>query len=218
MTDVSQVIERPFGVSVFGSALLRVEPDVASLKFAVASLEQHPRDAFTNARQAAQSVRAFLAQAGLYDVGSSRVTLSQTNRFVNGEQKFVGYTARIAFHVLLRELDGMEETLSGVVDAGASEINSVELQTSRLKELRIEARSRAVVAAREKADTYCQAAGVMVGRVIHIEDIRPELIQGNSGAHLAREYQPDDQGVLRAVNPESVLVGAAVIVALEIQR
>ncbi len=66
----------------------------------------------------------------LKDVGVSRITLSQTYRYVGNENRFVGYTAKVAFHVLLQNLERLEEILSGVVDVGANEINSVELQTN----------------------------------------------------------------------------------------
>ena len=47
--------------------------------------------------------------------------------------------------------------------AGANELTSVTFQTTRLKEVRADARRRAVAAAREKAELYCSAAGVSAG-------------------------------------------------------
>ncbi len=212
---LEQAIRQPFGITVFGSATLYIEPDFASLTFAVTRVAQHPKEAFRAARDGAQSVMAFLAQAQAADVGSSRVTLTQTFRYANGEQHFVGYTAKVAFHVLLRNLDRLEDVLSGVVDAGANQINSIELQTSQLKEQRAEARSRAVMAAREKAENYCKAAGITLGPIIHIEDVNPQLLQGQEG-HVVRETQPDDAGPLRAFDPGSIMVGGAVLAAFEI--
>ena len=46
---VTQSVQRPFGINVFGSSIVRVEPDVASLKFSVSRLKQHPKDAFRDA-------------------------------------------------------------------------------------------------------------------------------------------------------------------------
>lgn len=213
--NVTQSVQRPFGINVFGSSIVRVEPDVASLKFAVSRLKQHPRDAFRDAREGAQSVRAYLAQAEVGDVGSSRITLSEAFRYTGGENRFVGYTAKVSFHVLLYDLERMEEVLSGVIDAGANGIDSVEFQTRRLKEVRKEARQRAVEAAREKAEVYCQTAGVTVGSVIHIEDVSPDQLR-ERGGHVIRETQPDDEGPLRAFDPGSIVVGAAVMVAFRI--
>jgi hypothetical protein len=215
--NLEQAVTRPFGITVFGSAVLRVEPDIASLRFAVSHLAEHPKDAFRQAHDGARSVRTFLAQANVSEVGSSRVTLSQTFDYNRSEKRFLGYTAKVAFHVLLRDLDRLEEILAGVVDAGANEINPAELQTSRLKELRAEARRRAVAAAREKAENYCQAAGVTLGPVIHIEDINPEVLSSHGG-HVIRETPVDYDQPAHAFDPESIVVVGAVVLAFEIGR
>ena len=215
--NISQAVPHPFGVSVFGSSVVRIEPDLASFKFAVARLEQHPRDSFANAHTAAKSVREYLAKVGLKDIELSRVTLAPEFRFVSGEQRFVGYTARVSFHVLFHDLDQMEEVIAGVIDAGANEIKAVEFQTSRLKEIRAAARRRAIEAAREKAENYCQSAGVELGRVLHIEDVNPDVLGGTREGHVLREVPPDDEGPLQAFDPGSITVGAAVMVAFELK-
>ncbi len=151
-------------------------------------------------------------------MSTSRVSVSQTFRHTGGEQRFVGYTARIAFHVLLHDLDRMEDLVAGVVDAGANEVSTVEFQTTKLKEHRAEARRRAVAAAREKAENYCRAADVALGPVIHIEDVNPEMLQGREGSHVMREIEPDDTQPIRAFDPGSIIVGGAVRVAFEIGR
>jgi hypothetical protein len=213
--NVQQALSNPFGVTVFGSAVIRVEPDVASLQFSVSRLEQHPKEAFDMAREGAVSVTAFLAQAELDDVGSSHITLKQTYRYVQGENQLIGYTATIAYHVLLRDLKRVEEILVGVTYAGANEIQAVDYQTSRLKALRVEARQRAVSAAREKAEIYCQAAGVTLGPVIHIEDVNPDLLRQREG-HMLTEPKLDEDGPLQAFDPGSITVGGAVMVAFEL--
>jgi uncharacterized protein len=215
--NVTQSIHNPLGINVFGSTLIRVEPDLASLSFAVSHLAQHPNEAFREAQTLAQKVRSYLAQAGISDVGSSRISLHEERRYVNGESRFAGYSARVAFNVLLRDLDRVEEILSGIVDAGANEINSVEFQTSRLKELRAEARQRAVRAAYEKANIYCEATQVKLGGVLHIEDVNPDLLRGYEG-HVVREVSPDDEGPLQAIDPGSIMVKAAVMICFQIEK
>jgi uncharacterized protein YggE len=65
MINQEQLIQNPFGINVFGSSLIRVEPDIASLNFAVSRTQKHPKDAFKEAREASQSVRRYLEQAKL---------------------------------------------------------------------------------------------------------------------------------------------------------
>lgn len=213
----SQSLQRPFGVSTFGSAIIRIEPDLASIRFAVSRLEQRPKEAFGRAHEAARSVQTYISQAKINEVSSSRVTLTQTFKYVQSEQKFIGYTATIAYHLLLRDLNRVEEILIGLTDAGVNEINAVDYQTSRLKEIRAQARQQAVKAAREKAENYCQAAGTTLGPVIHIEDINPDQLRGREG-HVLQELQPDDGGPVQAFNPGSITVAGAVMVAFELGR
>jgi uncharacterized protein YggE len=200
------------GVKVFGSAVLRVEPNTASLQFAVARQGKQPKDAFRETHQAVKNVRAYLNQVQAGDIAASRITLSRTYEHVNQRQQPTGYSAKVSFNVLLSDLDRMEEILAGVVDAGANEIGSVEFRTTRLKEHRAEARRRAVAAAREKAENYCHAAGVSLGAVVSLEDVHPDALRGTGESYSASAVSSDDAGADRALTPGSIVVGAAVSV------
>lgn len=210
MIDTDKAERTPRGVRVFGSAVIRVAPDIATILVAVSRLEQQPDPAFAAARKAAQTVSAYLQRRGTQDVGSSRITLAQEFRYANGEQRFVGYAARIGFSVVLRNMDQVEETLTGLIGAGANELTSVTFQTSRLREVRADARRRAIAAAREKAELYCSAAGVIAGSVLAIEDANPEFVTGRNEGHVHREPAIDDPGEAKAMDPAAISVGAAV--------
>jgi uncharacterized protein YggE len=200
----------PCGVKVFGSAILRVEPDVASLQFAVGRQAKQPKDAFRETHQAVKGVRAYLGQIKAGDVAASHITLTRTYEYNSGRQKPSDYYAKVSFNVLLTDLNRMEEVLVGVVDAGANEIGAVEFRTTRLKEHRAEARRRAVTAAREKAENYCRAAGMLLGPVVSLEDVHPGTLRGSGEGSTSNEAPSDDAGPERALAPGSIVVGAAV--------
>jgi uncharacterized protein len=206
-----QLIQTPFGINVFGSSLLRVEPDIVSLNFVVSSLQKHPKDAFQDVRKATHDVREYLDRVKVDEIDTSRVSITQSFRYISGVQEFIGYTAKVGFHVLLRQIDKMEDVLSGIVDAGVNELNSVDFQTTRLKEVRADARRQALTAAREKAENYCVAAGVNLGKVIHIEDVDPDDL-GSKDGHT-RGVTKD----IQAFQPGNITINAAVIVAYEIE-
>ena len=209
-----QMIQNPFGINVFGSSSLRVEPDIVSLSFAVSRLQQHPKDAFQEVRKAAQAVRKYLEQAKVDEVTTSRVTIDQSFRYTANEHKFIGYTAKVVFHVLLRQLDKMEDVLAGLVDAGLNELDSVDFQTTKLKEIRAEARRQAITAAREKAENYCHAASVALGKILHIEDVNPDELLRRGTSHVEAGRLSQSQ----AFDPGSITVSAAVIVAYKIEE
>ena len=156
-------------------------------------------------------MNAFLRESAAQEFGSSRVGLTREFRYTSGENRFVGYKAKIEFNVVLREMDTLEVLLSGLIEAGADELTSVTFQTTRLKELRAESRRRAIAAAREKAELYCLAAGVAVGSVLVIEDVNPESVSGRSEGHSSRETTPvDDSNEPGAIDPGAITVTAAV--------
>jgi uncharacterized protein YggE len=104
------------------------------------------------------------------------------------------------------------------VDAGAHVIDSVSYKTSRLRELRAEARKGAVEAALSKAEVYASAAGLDIGKALHIEDINPEEIAQRShmpDVDLAEHDEADAPG---ADGPGSIVVAAAVMVCFALVR
>jgi hypothetical protein len=210
-----QAIVTPFGISVFGSAIVRVAPDVAVISFSVSQVRQQPQEAFQAVREAAQQVQTYLASAQIEDAGSSHINLVEEWRISNGENKFFGYRTRVDFRVLLSDLARLDTILVGVLESGANRITAVSFQTTQLKAIRAEARQQAIRAAREKAENYCAAAGVTLGAVIHIEDIDPNQLRGHEG-HDRREI-PLEEGDAQAFDPSSITVGGAVRVAYKIQ-
>ena len=217
MFEPGQAIRSPFGITVFGSAISRIAPDFATIRVSVGRVESKPANAFAEARKGSWKVQEFIQKAGIKDFGTSRLGLSEERRFLQGEQKFLGYAARVSFHVNLFDLDRVEDILTGLVDAGANEVDEMTFGSSRLKELRADTRRRAVAAAREKAVVYGEAAGVGVGQVLHIEDVNPSALRGSEG-HVRVEPRIDDEGEAGAFDPGSITVGAAVLVAYELVR
>jgi uncharacterized protein YggE len=216
MSDVNSPLRTPSGVKVFGSAIVRVTPDTASILVGISRIEKKPKDAFAKARSGAQALHTYLHRAGVKDFGSSRITLSPRFEYNGRENRFVGYEAKIGYSIMLRDLDRVEEVLTGLIEAGANELTSVTFQTTQLKEIRADARRRAVAAAREKAELYGSAAGVSVGRVMAIEDVNPEELSGRYEGHVHREPVIDDPGELMAIDPGAITVGAAVNVVYAI--
>lgn len=210
--DMQQAIPSPTGISVFGSSLLRVAPDMAVINLAAHALDDAPANAFAQVRAQAAAVSQFLRTADVTDVASSHVTLKQEFRFTGGEHSFMGHLARIGFQILVRDLDKVEAVLTGAVAAGANEVVSLTFQTSELQTHRAEARRRAVHAARAKALVYCEAANVGLGQVMHIEDVNPDRLAGMPYAHAQPEIPVDDDGRVGAFDPGAVSVRAAVFV------
>ena len=217
---VVQSIRNPSGISVFGSYVMRVEPDVALVTFAVAHTKPEPPAAFAATRQAVADVRAYLRDADVppANVQTSVVNLSADWQGYGKERVFLGYEARTSLSVRLTDLRRFEEILAGVVQAGANQIQGTEFQTTRLLELRAEARRGAFAAARRKGELYAEEAGVRLGEVLHVEDVNPDGVRGRE-SHGADASSLESEGdALQPSTPGSIQVQAAVQVMFAIQR
>jgi uncharacterized protein len=218
-----QTIQRALGISVFGSHLIRVDPDYASIELAVTRLAPKPDPAFVEARKGAQAVRAALSAMKLpdRDVRTSQITLAQEFEQVGGHRKFAGYRARIGVRVVLQDVAQTENVLITAVDAGADVIQRVSFGTRQLRELRARAREAAFAAATAKAELYGRAAEVRLGTVVHIEDVNPDesARRGYSSNAPDVDLVPDGDETAGdgAYSPSAIVVSAAVMVCFAIQ-
>jgi len=95
----------------------------------------------------------------------------------------------------------------------------VTFKNSELRKHRKEARRLAIVAAREKALNYCQAAGVELGEVIHIEDLNPDSLERSGyGTRGGADWMSGDAGDEGAMNPGDLQVSGAVKVIYSLKK
>jgi hypothetical protein len=211
--------ERRTGVHVIGYWQLRAEPDYADVSFAVSTLESEPQGAFDEVRKGIREVNRVLGAAGIdgHDVQMSRVTLQQETDFTGGKRVLRGYRAKAVFAVRLANLDGLEALLVSVVKAGANEISGVTFRTRRLRELRAEARTRAVTVAKAKAEAFCEAAGVKLGPVVYLEDGNALARSvDDERAHYAAPPTEDESGDRGLIAPGTITVAVTVTMAFGI--
>jgi uncharacterized protein len=210
----NQSIEHPVGVSVYGSAVLRTEPDRAVAEVGIARVASTAKAAFSETGKAAEAVGRSIRRNNLTPdaVEVSRVVLTTAYEGFGNTQKFIGYRARVTFRIVIDHLDRVEKVLTDAVEAGANEVTSVKYLTTRLAELRAQARREAVAAARRKAEIYCEAAGIALGHVLHIEDVNPDSMAHRGGhAEAAGPDGQDDEAALGALKSGSLVVSAAVM-------
>lgn len=214
-------ITRPAGVHVFGSHILRTEPDRAEVDLGIIHLAQTPAAAFEQSGKAARAVRAALKATGIpdADIEVSRVNL-ETAYERYPATKFLGYRSTVSLRFGLTRLESVEQVITSAVDAGANEVQRVRYQSSKLRELRAEARRKAVEAARRKAEIYCEASSVRLGPVLDIEDVNPGVAAYRAGvSHGVAEAAAEaviDEEVSSGLKPGSLVISAAVEITFNI--
>jgi hypothetical protein len=148
-------------------------------------------------------------------VERSRLGLRSTWSSVGNRREFLGYQCTASFAIQSSDLDGVQQLLVDLVDAGANEIEGVDFDVAGKPGMRAEARRKAIGAARDKAALYAEAAGVRLGPVVHIDDVDPE----SSRTELYRGHgYGGGEATGEDLAPGHVVVSAAVIVGFSISH
>ncbi|MGW6931476.1 SIMPL domain-containing protein [Lentzea sp. NPDC054927] len=211
----SQMVERPWGVTVYGAANVKAMPDLVRARFKVSRIEQTPSESFAAASEAVAAIRQALRSHGVSDAAVERSQLGLRSSWTYGsERQFLGYECEAAFAVESVDLDDVQSLLVDLVAAGANQIDAVDFDVTGKGELRAEARRQAVAAARRKAELYAEAASVRLGAVLHIEDVDPEKV----GNERYRGHGSGGDASAQDLAPGHVVVSAAVILGFSINR
>ncbi|MGW8879862.1 SIMPL domain-containing protein [Streptomyces mirabilis] len=173
---MTQTIDEPWGLSVFGAGSVRAEPQLVRVKLAVDVLEPSPDKAFQEAGSAVSRLRETLRGHGIPDasVSGSRLSLQSEYDGYGTGRKFLGYRCQASYVIEIETIDDLKRLIVDAVDAGANRVDDVVFDVRDKPALRDEARRRAVDAARRKAEVYAEAAGVPLGTVLHIQDVDAE--------------------------------------------
>jgi uncharacterized protein YggE len=156
-----------------GSAVVRVRPDKASLRMGVETFAATPRESqAANARLIEAVLKAVRAKDVLaQDISTDYYALRPEYDDYNGHtRRVVGYWTNNTVLVSLRQVGKLSDVLAAALEAGATSVDGVTFSTTRLRELRDQARAMAVKAALEKARDMAAAAGATVGDVQSLSD------------------------------------------------
>ena len=83
-----------------------------------------------------------------------------------------GIIVRKSLVITLKELSKFEDLLTALLGTGINHIKGIEFRTTELRKYRDQARSLAVIAAREKAEALAGDAGTSIGNVLSIREDR----------------------------------------------
>jgi uncharacterized protein YggE len=207
-------IDQPWGVSTFGAASASGDPDVVRLQVGLSQVEQTPGEAFQAARGVVAAFRAVLRSHDIPDAGvsPSRIKLATHWEYDRRADERVhrGYKCTANFEFETTAIDSVQDLIVQIVDAGMNVVDDIEFDVRAKPELRARARREAIAAARAKAELYAEAAGVRLGRVLHIQDVDPEQLRIRSHGTLVGGLEED-------FAPGRIVVGAAVAMGFAIE-
>lgn len=163
--------EKPVSlVNVTGEGTVKVVPDKVVIR---ARIEHTGKDATEVKAQNDKVVNDVIKYLKSQDIPSKNfqteyITL---NKDYNYQSKETFYSANQAISITLDDLNKYERLMSGLLESGLNRINGIQFQSSKREELESEARKKAVLEARQKAEEFAGALGQEIGAAHTISEI-----------------------------------------------
>jgi uncharacterized protein YggE len=171
----NQSLGPPPGITVTGTAEIKIRPNMATVRFlvhtdadtAVAAIQQ-------NQQRLAQIVKVLLQNGvAAEDVQSGDFSVTPNDNY--DEPGVVGpmildYTVTGAAKITVRNLSNLGQLLDLLAKAGAHRIAEIRFASSDPAALRQEAYCQALANAHKNAELFARSAGVRLGQLLAIQD------------------------------------------------
>jgi len=148
-------------------------PDLAIISAGVQTLKPTATAAIEENAARMERVRAALKHAGIEDkdIQTSNLSLNPEYQYdQNRPPRLTGYRASNTVSVKFRDLKRTGAILDALVAEGANQINGPSLTIDKPESALDEARAKAIVNGRMRADLYARALGMRVVRLISVSE------------------------------------------------
>lgn len=128
--------------------------------------------------------------------------LSIQPRYENGYKKLnlIGYFVQNTIQVTTDDTAKVEELVSKALEAGVTQIDGIEFQTTKFKKYREQARVLALKAAKEKAENMAAVFGKSIGTPLQISENYSGMYGGYYSGWQGRGTSGMSQNVLQNVS------------------
>ncbi len=159
-------------VSFSGEGKVSAKPDIAMLSAGVLTQNVNSKVAQdTNARKT-QAIIDYLKGQGVdeKDIKTSDYNIYPQYDYRTGTGTVSSYQVSENFQIKVRDLSKLSTILSGVVSAGANQVNNLGLQVEDPEKLQAEAREKAIEMAKQKAGELKGQVGIRLGRIVGFQE------------------------------------------------
>ena len=157
-------------ISVSGEGKIKVTPDEAIITVAVENTGKEAAEVKKKNDEIVDKVLKLIKQRGIptADYQTQRVNLYKNYDY---NTKKYNYVANQTISIHLKDLSKYDKLMMDLVDSGINSIQGVEFKSSKIKEYESQARKKAMVDAKQKAEDYVSVlAGQKVGKALVISD------------------------------------------------
>ncbi|TCL10052.1 hypothetical protein BXY66_2120 [Shimia isoporae] len=201
-------------ITVVGEGIAAEMPDQAVITVGVSHRSASAQMAMENVGDVVGNMIEALTKDGIEarDIQTSNLGLHPVyNRNRDGDERplLLGFNASNSLTIKLRDIKGVGEVLGTLVENGANDIGGISFGLRDPQLAMSLARKEAIGDARAKAELYAEAAGVKLGQVVTISEVR----QGSPRPEMMRAAMADAVPIA----PGEVSLTARVTMVFEIE-
>lgn len=156
-------------ISVTGEGKIKIVPDQAVINVGFQNTGKDSKEVKTLNDEVVDKVIKFLKKTGIpaTDYKTTNVSLYKNYDY---EKKKYNFQANQSLTITLKDLSKYDELMMGLNDAGVNSISGVEFKSSKMDDYEKEARKKAILDAKQKAQDYVSVLGQKVGKALLITD------------------------------------------------
>ncbi len=170
----------PQGIFVTGEGKVNVVPDRVVIKSQIENEGVSAEEVKRQNDKTADAVLKYLKSEGIAEknIQTDYVNLNKRHNY---SDKSYTYVANQAISITLEDLDNYEKIMSGLLENGLNGINGIQFKSSEVESYKTEARKKAILDAKRKAEEFAEPLGQQVGKAISINE--------NSGNNFQPVYR-----------------------------
>ena len=156
-------------ISVTGEGKVKIVPDQAVVSVGFQNTGKDAKEVKSLNDEVVDKVIKFLKKSGVpaTDYKTNNVSLYKNYDY---EKKKYNFLASQTLSITLKDLSKYDEIMMGLNDAGVNSISGVEFKSSKIEEYERDARKKAILNAKQKAQDYVSVLGQKVGKALLITD------------------------------------------------
>lgn len=158
--------------TVTGEGEVFVAPDLAVLSAGITAEGPTVKAAREQINTAINKVSEAVKEVGVdaKDIQTRNYNINPSYDYSSGRQRITGYSASTNLSIKVKQIEKVNEVIDAATANGANQVGGVTFEVSDKTKAENEAREKAVLQAKQKAENAAKAGGFSLGRLINYNE------------------------------------------------
>ena len=171
---VSQNNQTPT-VDVTGEGIVIVVPDEVAISVQVENKGENPKELKQENDRIINDVLSFIKSMKIKN-SNVKTQYIRLNKNYDYQTKTYHYVANQSISIKLKDLSKYESMMNGLLESGINRIDGISFSVSNKEELKSQARIKAILNAKKKAEEYVGVLNQSIGKAIAISEFTNSTI------------------------------------------